>query len=181
MAIWKEPGHEAELLDLVDQVLTSARDVGVASKVKLEGKQGIVDVDAVSYAAVADIGSQAGKMRSVFKQAAKGHYTTEDELTRQIAMLDTVQAREGGPNAKAYIELLSGERGPLAQRVRDIAEPNLKVTEALLEEMKAAQEARAGLAFKKTTLQPGYVRSGKAQKQKLSAQEQAIQDMLKGL
>lgn len=181
MAIWKEPGHEAELLDLVDQVLTSARDVGVESKVKMEGKQGIVDVDTVSYAAIADIGSQAGKMRSVFKQAAKGHYTTEDELTRQIAMLDAVQAREGGPNAKAYIELLSGERGPLAQRVRDIAEPNLKTTEALLEEMKAAQEARAGLAFKKTTLQPGYVRSGKAQKQKLSAQEQAIQDMLKGL
>ena len=69
----------------------------------------------------------------------------------------------------------------MAQRVRDIAEPNLKVTEELLKEMEAAQEARAGLAFKKTTLQPGYVRSGKAQKQKLSAQEQAIQDMLKGL
>lgn len=181
MSIWKEPGHEAELLDLVDQVLTSARDVGVESKVKLEGKQGIIDVDTVAYGAIADIGSQAGKMRSVFKQAARGHYTTEDELTRQLAMMDTVQAREGGPNAKAYIELLSGERGPLAQRVRDIAEPNLQITEALLEEMKAAQEARAGLAFKKTTLQPGYPQSGKAQKAKLSAQEQAIQDMLKGL
>lgn len=181
MSIWKEPGHEAELLDFVDQVLASARDVGVQSKVNLEGKQGIVDVDTVSYGALADIGSQAGKMRSVFKQAAKGHYTTQDELTRQIAMLEDVESRGGGPNAKAYIELLGSERGPLAQRVRDIAEPNLKITEALLEEMKAAQEARAGLAFKKTTLQPGYVRSGKAQKQKLSAQEQAIQDMLKGL
>jgi len=181
MAIWKEPGHEAELLDLVDQVLLSTRDFGTASKVKMEGKQGLVDVDAISLAAIADVGDQAGKMRGVFKQAGKGHYLTEDELTRQIAMLDTVQAREGGPNAKAYIELLSGERGPLAQRVRDIAEPNLKTTEALLEEIKAADEARAGLAFKKTTLQPGYVRSGKIQKQKLSAQEQAIQDMLKGL